>query len=139
MLSNTHFSIGVHVLCSLAYHEGRYVGSEELAATVGTNASFLRGLIGQLRDAGLVETQLGKGGGTTLAWPATELTLRDVYRATGVETAGPTHVCDRKSKCVVARGMEDVLSGINERLDVAVDAELGKVTIASLLDSLTEH
>ncbi|MCA9759136.1 MAG: Rrf2 family transcriptional regulator [Candidatus Eisenbacteria bacterium] len=139
MLSNTHFSIGVHVLCSLAYNEGRHVGSEELAATVGTNASFLRGLIGQLRDAGLVETQLGKGGGTALARPATELTLRDVYRATESKPPVKTHVCDRKSKCVVARGMEDVLSGINDRLETAVDAELGKVTIASLLDSLTEH
>ena len=136
MLSNTHFSIGVHVLCSLAYNEGRYVGSEELTATVGTNASLL---IGQLRDAGLVETQLGKGGGTALARPATELTLRDVYRATESKPPVKTHVCDRKSKCVVARGMEDVLSGINDRLETAVDAELGKVTIASLLDSLTEH
>jgi len=67
MLSNTHFSMAVHVLSVLAYQEGQVVGSEDLARSVGTNPSFLRGLIGVLRKAGLVETQLGKGGGTKLA------------------------------------------------------------------------
>ena len=91
MLSNTHFSMAVHVLSALAYKDGEVVASEDLARTVGTNPSFLRGLIGQLKDAGLVETHLGKGGGTTLARSPSRITLRDVYRATESGPALTTH------------------------------------------------
>ena len=55
--------MAVHLLCALAWNEGRLIGSEDLAYSVGTHPSFLRGLIVKLREAGLVETRQGKGGG----------------------------------------------------------------------------
>ena len=115
MLSNTHFSMAVHVLSALAYNDGRVVGSEDLARTVGTNPSFLRGLIGQLKEAGLVDTQLGKGGGTILARSASKITLRDVYRAMESQPVLKTHSCDGKSPCPVARGMGEMLTNFVPR------------------------
>ncbi len=133
MLSNTHFSMAVHVLSALAYMEGTLVGSEDLARTVGTNPSFLRGLIGELREAGLVETQLGKGGGATLAKEAGEITLQDVYSATEKKPALTTHKCDAQSKCPVARNMDGILNDLNRRLESAVEDELGKTTLQDLV------
>ncbi len=133
MLSNTHFSIAVHVLSALAYNKGQLVGSEDLARTVGTNPSFLRGLIGELRDAGLVETRLGKGGGAKLAKPAARITLYDVYRATESKPALTTHHCDGNSRCEVAKKMEGILKDLNRRLEGAVESELGKTTLADLM------
>lgn len=135
MLSNTHFSMAIHVLSALAYNEGAVVGSEELARTVGTNPSFLRGLIGQLRDAGLVETHLGKGGGTTLAKSPAEITLFDVYRATEHAPAVKTHVCDGKSPCPVARGMGKLLANVGHRIEKVLEAELKQMTVADLVAS----
>ena len=105
MLSNTHFSMAVHVLSVLAYLEGKVVGSEDLARSVETNPSFLRGLIGVLRDAALVETRLGKGGGTLLARPASRITLYDVYLATESQPALKSHECNERSECSVAKNM----------------------------------
>jgi len=135
MLSNTHFSMAVHVLSALAYNEGQVVGSEDLARTVGTNPSFLRGLIGQLKEAGLVETHLGKGGGASLARAASKITLHDVYRATESQPAIKTHSCDGKSKCPVARGMEQLLENVNDRIETVVETELKQMTVADLLSS----
>lgn len=135
MLSNTHFSMAIHVLSALAYNEGRVLGSDQLAKSMGTNSSFLRGLIGQLKEAGLVETRLGKGGGTTLARPAAKITLYDVYRATESKPAVTKHVCDGRSPCPVARCMEDLLSSVNERIENAVGSELKRVTVADLVAS----
>jgi Rrf2 family protein len=135
MLSNTHFSIAVHVLSALAYNGDKRVGSEDLARTVGTNPSFLRGLIGQLKEAGLVETQLGKGGGSTLARSASKITLRDVYKATESQPALKTHTCDGKSPCPVARGMDEVLTTVNDRLEKALETELNRMTVADLVES----
>jgi len=133
MLSNTHFSMAVHVLSALAYNDGAIVGSEDLARTVGTNPSFLRGLIGQLKEAGLVETHLGKGGGTTLSRSASRITLRDVYRATELQPAVKTHECDGKSPCPVARGMDEMLTKVNDRLQKALETELKGMTVADLV------
>ncbi len=133
MLSNTHFSIAVHVLSALAYNDGKVVASEELARTVGTNPSFLRGLIGQLRDAGLVQTRLGKGGGTTLAKAAGKITLKDVYKATESQPAVKQHVCNGKAPCPVARGMDEILTDVNDRVEKALATELKRMTVADLL------
>ena len=133
MLSNTHFSMAIHVLVALAYNDGRVVSSDDLARTVGTNPSFLRGLIGELREAGLVETRLGKGGGALLARRPAKIRLDEVYRATEDRPAVTTHVCDGRSPCPVARNMEELLGGISARLEQVVVVELKKITLAGLL------
>lgn len=133
MLSNTHFSMAVHVLSVLAYQEGQVVGSEDLARSVGTNPSFLRGLIGVLRKAGLVETQLGKGGGTKLARHASRVTLYDVYLATESQPALKSHPCSDRSKCVVAKNMLRLLEDVNQRLEGVLEEELKKLTLANLV------
>lgn len=133
MLSNTHFSMAVHVLVALAYNKGQVVGSADLGKTVGTNPSFLRGLIGQLKEAGLVETQMGKGGGARLARPAAKITLQDIYRATETQPALKMHGCDSSSPCPVARGMQEVLDQVSNRIETAVASELKQTTVASLL------
>ena len=138
MLSNTHFSMAIHVLSALAYHEGEVVGSDYLAKSVGTNPSFLRGLIGRLKEAGLVETQMGKGGGARLARKASQISLRDVYQATESRPAVKTHECCNTSKCPVQAGMNSLLFDINERLEKAVAAELKRTTVADLLKSYIE-
>lgn len=133
MLSNTHFSIAVHVLSALAYNQGGLVGSEDLAYTVGTNPSFLRGLIGELRDAGLVETRLGKGGGTMLAREAGKITLQDIYLATEKKPALTAHHCDPNSKCVVAKRMDGILDELNQRIETTLEQEFGKTTLEDLV------
>jgi Rrf2 family protein len=135
MLSNTHFSMAVHVLSALAYNDGQVMGSEQLAKSVGTNPSFLRGLIGRLKEAGLVETQMGKGGGTRLARKPSKISLRDVYLATETRPALKTHGCSDTSKCRVQAGMASLLSDLNGRVEKAVGSELKKTTLADLLSS----
>lgn len=132
MLSNTHFSMAVHVLIALADRD-ELVGSDGLASTVGTNPSFLRGLIGRLKEAGLVETQLGKGGGARLARSPSKITMRDVYRATESRPALKTHECNDKSRCRVAAGMGPMLKHLNGRIEKVLEAELKRLTVADLL------
>ncbi len=133
MLSNTRFAMAVHLLCALAWNEGRLIGSKNLAYSVGTNPSFLRGLIVNLREAGLVETRQGKGGGSMLAKPAVSITLNDVYRATESKPAIMAHAPDCDSICVVARNMERLLNKVNERLEDNLDAALKRRTVAELV------
>jgi len=125
--------MAVHVLSVLAYVDGDVVGSAELAKSVGTNASFLRGIIGHLREAGLVETRMGKGGGTRLARDASEISLRDVYMATETRPAVKAHGCCDTSKCPVQAHMGALLEDLNGRVEAAVGDELKRTSVADLV------
>ncbi len=130
---NTHFTIGLHVLAALAVHD-EPVPSAALADSVGTNAAFLRQLIGKLRAAGLVETRLGKGGGAILARDADQITLLDVYRATQEDPGLCQHACDPQSQCYIARGMTAVLDDLSSDLDQALADKLSQTTVAQVVE-----
>ncbi len=132
MLSNTRFPVAIHVLCALAHHD-RVLDSATLAASTGTSASFLRTLLGELRDAGLVTTRRGPGGGSGLARPARQITLHDVFRATEDPGALTPHPLDPDPDDPVARAMPALLADLDGRLVDAMAAALVRTTLDELV------
>lgn len=128
---NSHFTIGVHTLTALAFTD-EPVTSARLAESVNTNPAFLRQVLGRLRDAGLIETRLGVGGGAMLARAARNLTLLDVYRATEGETTLCAHDCGADATCLIAQRLPTILARLEGRLDHAIARELQGVTIADI-------
>ena len=61
MFQNSHFALAVHVLTALSIRDR--MTSVELAASVNTHPTFVRTLLGRLKEAGLVDVKMGKGGG----------------------------------------------------------------------------
>ena len=131
MFSNTRFAMAVHLLTALAYHRGEPISSAVLAGSVGTNPAFLRTVLGRLRDKGLVETRLGKGGGALLAREAKDITLYDVYEAMDDGEVMGTHSC-KGGQCIVAQGIPTVLGSISDRIRGVVGDELRKTSIAQV-------
>lgn len=136
---NTHFTIGVHVMTALGVRSPAPLPSELLAGSVNTNPAFLRAVIGKLRDAGLVATKLGKGGGATLARPAAEITLLDVYRATVRDPGLNTHDCGANNPCPVAWTIVSYLDALSEDLDEAVATKLAARTVADVAALVLEE
>lgn len=105
----SRFAMSAHVLGLLAWHQQQGsapVTSEELARSVNTNPVVIRRVLGELRRAGLVETRRGAGGGTVLARPAEQITLRDAYEAVAEDA--------RLLKC--APGTADTACGLGLHL-----------------------
>jgi Rrf2 family protein len=132
MFANSHFALATHVLVSLALHEGSPVTSTELARSINTNAAFLRMLLGRLREAGLIEVALGKGGGASLARPASKLTLADVYRAIERRPPARLHRCAPNRSCIVGRNILPVLEAVVEDVESAALGRLTEITVAKL-------
>ncbi|MBV1861596.1 MAG: Rrf2 family transcriptional regulator [Nannocystaceae bacterium] len=133
-LSSTSFSMAIHLLTLLALAQGELVASSELAEQIGTNPSFLRQLVGKLRDAGLVETKLGKGGGTRLVKDAVTVRLLDIYRATETALLMAQHDCSADAPCPVERGMRETFASLNHRIERAVERELASTTLAEIIE-----
>ncbi|HEX8852924.1 MAG TPA: Rrf2 family transcriptional regulator, partial [Pyrinomonadaceae bacterium] len=81
MSANSRFAVAVHALTLLAWAGEEPVKSEYLACSVNTNPVVIRRILCALARAGLVTSQTGASGGSRLARPAAEITLREVYRA----------------------------------------------------------
>ncbi len=136
MFRNSHFALATHALIVLSIKTERPTTSSELATSVGTNPAFLRTLLGRLKKAGLVELKLGKGGGASLAVPAKNITLLEVYNAVNDEPAMTLHRCEPDAECLVGRNIVPVLEVLMRDIETAVESELAARTVADLARSV---
>jgi DNA-binding IscR family transcriptional regulator len=82
MNRDTRLSDVLHVLLHMD-HAKELLTSDVLARSMGTNPAVFRRSMAGLREAGLVRSEKGHGGGWQLARPLCEITLLDVYEALG--------------------------------------------------------
>lgn len=130
MATNCQFAFAVHVLSVLALHTEAPLTSEQLAQSVNTNAVVIRRLLGELAEAGMVETQRGPGGGTRLARAAQDITLLQVHKAVSgeIEPFGE-HPHVPAQSCAVGRGIRRVLEDVAARAKSAVEREYSSITL----------
>ena len=82
MKRDSRLSGVLHVLLHMAEMNGP-VTSETMARAMQTNPVVIRRIMAGLREAGLVRSEKGHGGGWTIGRPLSEITLRDIYDALG--------------------------------------------------------
>ena len=81
MQITSKFTVAVHILTCIDIFGGQMrVTSDFLSGSTGVNAVIVRNVLGQLRNAGIVETRQGSGG-AHLAKALDEITLYDIYKA----------------------------------------------------------
>jgi DNA-binding IscR family transcriptional regulator len=141
---NSRLTVAAHILGLLAAREEMAacsVTSEQLAASVGTNAVVVRRVLGQLKAAGLVDSRRGVGGGTVLARNPREITLRMVYEAVetdDVEMLG-RHASALGAGCTVAPLIAEYLDELYADAEEALRRRLELVTVAQMAQSVMER
>ena len=131
MKRSRRLSVALHVLAHLAERPGESRTSEDLARCVATNPVVVRRTLAGLREAGLIESTAGRGGGWRLAREPERITLGEVCRVLGerllfaVELAAPTG-------CRLQAAVTDGMSGFLDDAEAMLLARLDGVTIASL-------
>ncbi len=130
--SNTQFAIGVHVLTLLSAFNGERVSSDVLAGSAGSNPVHVRRILGRLREAGLVESTPGPGGGWLNTRDPEDVNLAEVRRA--------LHAGDRilglhgaHPDCSVGQQIQTELERIDDHAVEALDRELARTTLADVV------
>ncbi len=126
---------GLKALVHLAEHEGQ--GSSLIAEIAATNVipkKFLDAILLDLKNAGFLSSKKGRGGGYSLARPASQIIIGDVIRALDgplapIPCASRTAYrrcddCRDTSSCRVRSLMLDVRDAIAEILDRTSLADL---------------
>ena len=130
---DTKFSVAVHVLILLS-ESPPPMNSDQMAMSVGTNASYVRKILSLLKKAGIVDGHRGISGYTMLL-PPEQLTLLQIYQAV-MEQPKP-HLLDihqnSSDRCVVGRYIRPVLSGMFSGVEDAFARALGEKTLADCI------
>jgi Rrf2 family protein len=130
--TNQQFAVSVHILTILAASAGRVVTSEHIAESVDTNPVVIRRIMGHLREHGLVESRSGATGGWTLKQAPGQIQLCEVYRAVSHDALLGMHQHPNPF-CPIGSKIQPALAEVFEAAQVALEAELGKFTVADVL------
>jgi Rrf2 family protein len=130
--TNTQFAVAVHVLTLLSAGPGARMSSNEMADSVGSNAVYLRRVLGQLRGAGLVRSRPGVGGGWQACRLPEDISLGDVWRAIHAGDA-ILGLHETSPNCPVGRRIQLELSALDRRAARALEAELDCTTIRDVV------
>jgi len=133
---STRFTIALHILTLLASKREEPLTSEYIAGSVNTNPVVIRRLLGLLRERGLVSSQPGNGGGWQLTVEADSITLLNVREAVHEGSPFTMHSQAPNPACPVGRNIQAALGQVYKRAERAMDAELARTTVQSLLRSV---
>lgn len=140
MQISSRFTVAIHVLiCMEVFKSDHKVTSDFLASSVNANPVVIRRLLQQLKKAGIVSVARGSGG-ASLARPADEITLFDIYNAVEcVDTGALFHFHENpNSLCPVGRNIHAVLDMRLEKIQEAMEREMKSVTILDVLRDTRE-
>lgn len=136
---DTKFSTAIHMLILVSEAEVP-MNSEQIAHSVGTNASYIRKVATRLSRAGILEGRRGVSGFSLLKAPE-DISLLEVYRA--VEQTEDVHVFDvhqnPSDECIVGRNIRPVLNGMFRHAEQVVESELASATLADCMARMRER
>ncbi|MET9863793.1 Rrf2 family transcriptional regulator [Streptomyces smyrnaeus] len=129
-------AVAIHALAMLAHRRGGSLTSAEIADSLESNPVLVRRVLGRLRDADLVWSTEGRGGGWSLARAPRDITLHDAYAAVEEGQIFSRHTHPPSGACEVGRNIGDLLDVEFRSAERALEEQLGRTTIADLLQRI---
>ncbi|HKP57718.1 MAG TPA: Rrf2 family transcriptional regulator [Polyangiales bacterium] len=131
MRRDSRLSVALHVLVHMNGLEA-LVSSETLGPMLGLNPVVLRRTMAGLRDAGIVRSEKGHGGGWSLARKLEDVTLADVYEALGAPTPFGIGPRVESPGCLVEQAVNRSLAKALARAEALLVRELRSISLAEL-------
>ena len=128
MNRDTRLSDVLHVLLHMARADAP-VTSEVLARSMGTNPAVFRRTMGGLREAGIVRSDKGRGGGWQLSRPLAQITLLAVYEALGRPTLFAIGNRSENGSCLVEQKVNAVVAQTMQDAQDLIAARFGALTL----------
>lgn len=141
---------GIKAIMQLAQRQsGGYLQSREIANTEDLPAKFLESILLALRNARMLESKVGAGGGYRLCRPIDSISLREVIDALEPDaqtTPGPNGNGNGGTQLTNGNGHAQpatppspgavALDFINTRIDNALQQSIGSLSVAELIEKV---
>ena len=131
MKRDSRLSVALHVLLHME-ELGETISSETLGPKLDIHPVVLRRTLGGLREAGIVRSEKGHGGGWSLARRLSEVSLGDVYDALGTPAAFNIGPRVESPGCLVEQAVNRALGQALDEAEARLRAQLHSVSLADI-------
>ncbi len=139
MKRNERLSVALHALLHLALRPGASMTSAEMAQCIGTDSAVVRRTLSGLREASILTSVKGHGGGWRLARPLDQLSLADVQAALGTRIFNAPARAESPG-CLIERAVHQSLDDAVEQANRFLDQRLAQISLADIAgDVATWH
>jgi len=125
----------LHILVHLAQRPGESFTSDQLASWWNTNPVVVRRSLAPLREAGIIQSSAGHGGGWSLAKPATGITLGLIYELLNEQPIDPDRE-ENTPQCLVERTVHHALRQTYEEANTLLKNRLNTLTLQDLANDV---
>ena len=136
---DTKFSVAIHILILIS-ESPTPLNSDQMAGSVGTNASYIRKILALLKKAKVIDGHRGISG-YSMVVPPERLTLLQIYQA--VTEAPKTHHFDihqnPSDQCIVGRHIRPVLTDMFTDIEEAFSRTLAGKTLAECTEVIRKR
>jgi Rrf2 family protein len=131
MKRNSRLSSTLHILVHMTETQEHALTSEQLATFIHTNPVVVRRTIAGLRDAGIVTSSRGHGGGWQLGRAPEKISLAEISAALG-ETLLPFGTEPESPGCLVEQAVMAALDDFRVEAERLLAEKLSRITLADL-------
>jgi Rrf2 family protein len=129
---NGRFPIALHIMTLLCSAEG-LLSSEYMAGSINVNSVLVRKELSNLIKNKLVSSQQGKNGGYTLARPAAQITLAEIYETVKPETVLGQAKNQPNPACPIGKQINQHITELYADVDKALMQKLGSITLLAFV------
>ncbi len=115
------------------------IPSEKLATAMNSNPVVVRRTMAGLRDAGLVTSEKGHGGGWRLSCNPEHTTVLDVYRALGSPRLFAMGNRCETPTCLIEQAVNVALNDAFREAEALITAQLDTLTLTALATTFGER
>ena len=141
MQITSKFTIAVHIITAIDYFkDSEKVTSTFLAGSVGANPVIVRNVMGNLKEAGIIDISQGKSG-IALAKELDEITFFDIYKAVDcVGDEGLFHFHENpNTDCPVGRNIHKALDEQLLSVQEAMEVQMKNITLADIVKNTRQE
>lgn len=128
-MNNTRFATAIHIMTILAKNPEEWLSSEWIAGSINVNPVMVRKEIGNLKNAGFIDSKKGKDGGSTIIISPKNIKISEIYHSVkNSEILGKKNQ-NPNPKCPVGKDINQNLDFLFQETDDLIIEFLNKKTL----------
>jgi Rrf2 family protein len=134
--TSVQFTVAAHIMAALGFFRGKEIPSATLAESVNADPTFVRKSLSKLSKAGLIVTRRGKNGASGLTRSPEQITLLDIYRASGAPATFAIHGYPVEKRCPISINIKGCMSSVLKKAQKSFESTLDGITLADVVGEI---
>lgn len=140
MQITSRFTIAIHSIALIECNKDMKVTSNIIAGSTNVNPVIVRGVLSQLKEAGIVNIRQGASG-ITLSKPLDAITFYDIYKAVdSVKDEGLFHFHEHPNPdCPVGRNIHAATDSRLSQIQTSMENEMKQIKLSDVIEDVQKE